>query len=134
MTLVLSKLYGVEPELEAKLKKVGIRDTDDLLARCQSAEAIVDLAVQTGAEAAVLEQLVHRAQFAQIRGIGEAYTILLEAVGVKTINDLAQKGPEDLRSDLNRVNSELKLVGRVPALAMVNGWVNKAQRNVRLGN
>jgi hypothetical protein len=32
-----------------------------------------------------------------------------------------------LRARLTRVNADRKLVGRVPALAMVNGWVSKAQ-------
>jgi predicted flap endonuclease-1-like 5' DNA nuclease len=131
MTLVLSKLYGVDPDLEAGLKKVGIRDTDDLLARCATPVAMAALAEQIGMHRELLQRLVNRAQFAQIRGIGAAYTVLLEAVGIQTIHDLAVRGPEDLRSDLNRVNSELKLVGRVPALAMVNGWVNKAQRNAQ---
>ena len=35
--------------------------------------------------------------------------------------------PEELRDRLNKVNEEKKLVGRIPALAMVNGWVRRAQ-------
>jgi predicted flap endonuclease-1-like 5' DNA nuclease len=128
MTVVLHKLYGVEPALENKLKERGIKDSEDLLKQCRSSDDLRQLAEVTGIEPKVLTQLVHRADLARIRGIGEAYTELLEAAGVSTLDDLAARGPEDLRDQFTRINSERKLVGRVPALAMVNGWVTKAKR------
>jgi predicted flap endonuclease-1-like 5' DNA nuclease len=128
MTVVLHKLYGVEPTLENKLKERGIKDSEDLLKQCRSSEELSQLAEVTGIEPRVLAQLVHRADLARIRGIGEAYTQLLEAAGVSTLGDLAARCPEDLRDQFTRINSERELVGRVPALAMVNGWVTKAKR------
>ena len=132
MTLVLGKLYGIEPLLEAKLKAQGIKDTDDLLLACATEGRIHELAGKTDIDVAVIRRLVNRAEFARIRGIGEAYTILLEAAGVNNTGDLARQAPDELRSAFNRINNEMKIVGRVPALAMVNGWVNKAQRMYRL--
>ena len=73
-------------------------------------------------------KLLHRAELARIRGIGETYTMLLEEVGVNTTRELAATAPDDLRVRLTRINTDKKLVGRVPAQAMVNGWVSKAQR------
>lgn len=134
MGLVLSKLYGVSPELEAKLKAQGIKDTDDLLLKCGSELAISALAAKLEVEQGIIVRLVHRANFARIRGIGEAYTVLLEAAGVNTMDELARRCPEELRTSLTRLNEEHKLVGRVPALAMVNGWVTKAQRLPHNGN
>ena len=128
MSIVIHKLPGVEPTLEAKLKGLGIRDTDDLLRMCKSSNAINHLAAATDTDPKALLHLVHRAELAHIRGIGDAYTQLLEAAGIKTLHDLAARCPEDLRDQFNRINGEQKLVGRVPALAMVNGWVMKAQR------
>jgi predicted flap endonuclease-1-like 5' DNA nuclease len=128
MTIVIHKLYGVEPALEQRLKTLGIKDSEDLLRICRSAASITDIAESTGIDCNVLVRLVHRADLARIRGIGEAYTQLLEAAGVVTLYDLATRQPEDLRMQFTRINTERKLVGRVPALAMVNGWVNKARR------
>lgn len=128
MSVVLGKLYGMQSDLETKLKTVGIRDSDDLLRFCTSSSAVVELARAVGVESRVISQLVHRADLARIRGIGEAYTMLLEQVGVSTLTDLAKRCPEDLQSQFTRINSERQLVGRVPALAMVNGWVTKARR------
>lgn len=70
--------------------------------------------------------LVNRAHLARIRGIGEAYTELLEAAGVKSVADLAVKEPDRLRSEIVQINEARRVVGRVPALPMVNGWVTKA--------
>jgi predicted flap endonuclease-1-like 5' DNA nuclease len=128
MSIVIHKLPGVEPTLEAKLKQLGVRDSDDLLRICKSAATINQLAASVELDPKELTRLVHCAELVRIRGIGDAYTQLLEAAGVKTISDLATRHPQDLRDQFNRINGERKLVGRVPALAMVNGWVLKAQR------
>ncbi len=128
MAVVLSKLYGINPELESKLKALGIKDSNDLLEFFTNGTSVEDLAHTVGAERRVIAQLMHRADLARIRGIGETYTMLLEEAGVSSLTDLAKRSPETLRAQFTNINSERKLVGRVPALAMVNGWVTKARR------
>lgn len=128
MRVVISKLNGVHPEVEARLKAYNIKDSEDLLRAYRTHGSVHNLAAHVGADAQVVAQLVQRADLARIRGIGEAYTGLLEAVGIQTTQDLADRSPEELRSEFERINDEQKLVGRVPALAMVNGWVTKARR------
>ncbi len=127
MVVVLTKLYGVDRELEMKLKTKGVKDSEDLIALCHS-NGVDQVAADLGVERETLSLLVNRAQLVRIRGIGEAYTILLEEVGVKSVADLAAQAPDELRSQLEQTNESRKIVGRVPALAMVNGWVNKAQK------
>ena len=128
MCVIIHKLYGIEPTLEMKLKARGIKDSDDLLQACRTPHAAVELAMSSGTEVSVLMRLLHRAELARIRGIGETYTKLLEEAGVATTRELAAVTPDDLRARLTRINADKKLVGRVPAPAMVNGWVSKAQR------
>ncbi len=127
MAVVLTKLYGVDRELEMKLKAKGIKDSEDLIDLCHR-EGVDQAAADLGIERETLSLLVNRAQLVRIRGIGEAYTMLLEEVGVKTVAELAAQAPDELRSQLEQTNESRKIVGRVPALAMVNGWVNKAQK------
>lgn len=134
MAVVLNRLYGIQTDLEVALRSRGIRDTDDLLRIGRSSAGMTELARLLGVEPQVIARLVHRADLARIRGIGEAYTMLLEAAGVQTLGDLAKRSPEELRDQFSRINSERQLVGRVPALAMVNGWVSKAQRLPRMVN
>lgn len=128
MSVVLGRLYGIQPELEATLKTLGMKDSDDLLNFCKTPAAIEELSRAIGVETHVITQLVHRAELAHIRGIGETYTRLLEEAGVSSLTELANHSPETLRAQLTHINSERKLVGRIPALAMVNGWVTKARR------
>jgi predicted flap endonuclease-1-like 5' DNA nuclease len=111
-----------------RLKARGIRDSEDLLQACRTPRDAADLAVSANTDVAVLMRLLHRAELARIRGIGETYTKLLEEAGVATTRDLASVAPDDLRARLARINADKKLVGRVPAEAMVNGWVTKARR------
>ena len=128
MCVIIHKLYGIEPTLEMKLKAHGIKDSDDLLLACRTSREAAELARSTGTEVSVLMRLLHRAELVRIRGIGETYTMLLEEAGVSTTRDLAAAAPNDLRATLTRVNADKKLVGRIPAQAMVNGWVSRAQR------
>jgi hypothetical protein len=57
--------------------------------------------------------------------------MLLEAAGVNTVQDLAVRSPEQLRGQFERINETAQIVGRVPALPMVNGWVTKAQKGTQ---
>jgi len=107
---------------------VGIKNSDDLLHFCRASASVSELARVSGVEPQTLAQLVNRADLARIRGIGETYTKLLEEAGINTITDLAAHSPEDLRQQIVHLNNQRKLVGRVPALAMVTGWVSKARR------
>lgn len=128
MAVVLAKLYGVDRDIETRLKARGIKDSEDLLARYGACGTVRELAIELQLDEATAMSLVNRAQLARIRGIGEAYTMLLEAAGVKTVQDLAVRSPEQLRGQFERINETAQIVGRVPALPMVNGWVTKAQK------
>lgn len=128
MSVVLDKLYGMKPDLGMKLKALGIKDNDDLLHFCKTPADIIELARMIGAEPQEITRLVQRADLAQIRGLGTVYMKLLEAAGIQSAADLARYSPEELRERLLSLNQQRRLVGRVPALAMVNGWVAKARR------
>lgn len=134
MTMMLNKLYGMEDDAESRLKACGIKYTDDLLTACEKTDGLTQLAQVTGVDPAYLVTIVQRADLERIRGIGDAYIVLLEEVGVCTAKDLANIQPEELRDRLNKVNEEKKLVGRIPAPAMVNGWVKRAQYLTRSQN
>lgn len=128
MSIIIHRLYGVDPNLESKLKARGIKDNEDLLRACGNHGAMMELARSADVDISVVRRLIHRAELARIRGIGETYTMLLEEAGIATTHDLAGSSPEDLQARLTSINTEKQLVGRVPALAMINGWVNKAQK------
>ena len=134
MTMMLNTLYGMQDDAESRLKAYGIKYTDDLLTACEKADGLAKLAQTTGVDATYLMTIYHRADLERIRGIGDAYIVLLEEVGVRNAKDLAAIQPEELRDRLNKANEEKKLVGRIPAPAMVSGWVKRAQYLTRSKN
>jgi predicted flap endonuclease-1-like 5' DNA nuclease len=134
MTMMLNKLYGMEDDAESRLKACGIKYTDDLLTVCEKTDGLSKLAQVTGVDPNYLATICHRADLERIRGIGDAYIVLLEEVGVLNAKDLAAISPEELRERLNKANEEKKLVGRIPAPAMVSGWVKRAQYLTRSKN
>jgi predicted flap endonuclease-1-like 5' DNA nuclease len=67
----------------------------------------------------------------RITGVGEEYTDLLQAVGVDTVPELAQRNAENLHKKLAEVNEAKKLVLRVPTQSEVSGWVDQAKKLTR---
>jgi predicted flap endonuclease-1-like 5' DNA nuclease len=63
----------------------------------------------------------------RIKGVGEQYSDLLEAAGVDTVVELAQRKPENLQARMTEVNEERKLGRWVPTLSEVSDWVEQAK-------
>ncbi len=70
---------------------------------------------------------VNRADLFRIPGIGEEYSDLLEAAGVDTVVELAQRRPEVLHARLGDANAARKLVRQLPTLDQVRSWVEHAK-------
>ena len=63
----------------------------------------------------------------RIRGIGKEYSELLEAAGVDTVPELAQRVPANLLEKMEAANEQKKLVRHLPSLANVESWVTQAK-------
>jgi predicted flap endonuclease-1-like 5' DNA nuclease len=63
----------------------------------------------------------------RIKGIGEEYSDLLEAAGVDTVVELAQRVPENLILKIQAAQAEKKLVRRVSSIKQVTKWVEQAK-------
>jgi len=71
---------------------------------------------------------VNRVDLFRVKGVGQEYADLLEAAGVDTVPELAQRNAENLYTRLGEVNQEKKLVRRLPALDQVKGWIEQARQ------
>ena len=63
----------------------------------------------------------------RIVGIGRDYAGILEAAGIRSIQELAIQDPTDLADLLLEVNLLKGLVMAVPSEKRVSGWVRQAQ-------
>ena len=123
----LTKIEGIGNTYAEKLEAVGIGSTDSLLDRGASAKGRKEIADNSGLSEKVILRWVNMCDLFRIKGVGEEYADLLEAAGVDTVPELAQRNPENLAAKMAEVNSEKKLVRTVPAPTTVANWVEHAK-------
>jgi predicted flap endonuclease-1-like 5' DNA nuclease len=120
-------IEGIGPVNAAKLNSVNIYTTYDLLKAGETPLMRRELAEKTGISHNLILRWVNVADLFRIRGVGEEYSDLLEASGVDTVVELANRVPEHLHAKMLEVNGEKKLVRRPPGLSMVENWVKEAK-------
>jgi len=131
MTSVV-EIEGIGPAYAEKLKQSGIATIEALLEEGASPKGRQELAEKTGISPALILRWVNHADLFRIKGVGSEYSELLEAGGVDTVPELAQRNPENLYSKLVEVNQEKKLVRRPPTQSQVKDWVQQAKQLARV--
>ncbi len=124
----LVDIEGIGEVYAEKLKAVGVTSVEKLLESGATPKGREDLAKQTGISQDLILKWVNRADLYRVKGIGSEYSDLLEAVGVDTVVELAQRNPEALYKKLDEVNAEKKLVRRMPTPDQVKEWVEQARQ------
>jgi predicted flap endonuclease-1-like 5' DNA nuclease len=74
----------------------------------------------------ILEWVNHVDLF-RIKGVGQEYADLLEAAGVDTVPELAQRKPGNLVEKMAEVNKKKKLVRQLPVETQVARWIAQAK-------
>ncbi|RMD64169.1 DUF4332 domain-containing protein [Candidatus Parcubacteria bacterium] len=128
----LESIEGIGPVYAAKLREAGIATTEAFLKQCATRAGRKELAEKTGLSEKLLLEWTNHVDLFRIKGIGPEYADLLEAAGVDTVPELAQRNPENLYQKLLEVNAEKKLVRRVPTQDMVRNWVEQAKQLPRV--
>ncbi len=128
----LETVEGIGPVYAAKLREAGIATTDALLKKGATRQGRKELAAKTGLSESQLLEWINHLDLFRIKGIGPEYADLLEAAGVDTVPELAQRNPENLYQKILEVNAEKKLVRRPPTLGMVKDWIEQAKQLPRV--
>ena len=123
----LSFVEGIGEAYSGKLAEAGVETTHDLLEQGSTRKGRSDLAEQTGISHKLIMKWVNHVDLYRVPGIGTQYADLLEASGVDTVPELAQRNPENLYNKMVEVNAEKKLVREVPGQHQVEGWVAQAK-------
>ncbi len=124
----LTQIEGIGAVYAQKLQEAGIGTLDHLLEKGGSPQGRKEIAEKAGVSEKHVLRWANMADLFRIKGIGEEYADLLEAAGVDTVPELAQRNPENLQTKLAEVNEEKKLVRRVPTEPEVSGWVEQAKK------
>ena len=123
----LSSIEGIGEVYALRLKEAGVGSVEKLLEVGASPAGRKELAQKTGLSETLILNWVNRADLTRIKGVSTQYADLLEAAGVDSVPELAQRNPENLRRKLVEVNKEKKLVRQLPTLAQVESWVAQAK-------
>jgi uncharacterized membrane protein/predicted flap endonuclease-1-like 5' DNA nuclease len=123
----LKYIEGIGDVYRQKLRQAGILNVDDLLERGATVKGRKEIVDQTGISEKLLLRWLNMADLFRIHGIGQEYADLLEAAGVDTVPELAQRIPANLFEKMAAANSQKKMVRHLPDLAQVESWVAQAK-------
>jgi predicted flap endonuclease-1-like 5' DNA nuclease len=127
MSYKIEKIEGIGPAYAAKLAEQGIKTTADYLTKAAAAKGRKALAEATDISPSLILRWANQADLMRITGIGEEFAELLEKAGVDTVKELKTRNAQNLTAAMDAVNTEKKLVRRLPALSEVEKWIEQAK-------
>jgi predicted flap endonuclease-1-like 5' DNA nuclease len=128
----LVDIEGVGEKYAEKLKAVGVKSTEDLLEKGKTPAGRKELAESSGVSEKLILGWLNRVDLARVKGIGSEYADLLEEAGVDTVPELSKRVPENLLKKMQEINTEKKLVRKMPVLSQVTEWVEQAKNLPRV--
>jgi predicted flap endonuclease-1-like 5' DNA nuclease len=128
----LIDIEGIGPVYAARLKEAGVASAEALLTQGATPKGRKEIAEKSGIGDTLILEWVNHVDLFRIRGVGSEYADLLEEAGVDTVPELAQRKPQHLVEKMASVNTQKKLVRRLPVLSQVESWVEQAKKLERL--
>jgi predicted flap endonuclease-1-like 5' DNA nuclease len=123
----IREIEGIGDAYAGKLEEAGVKTVEALLEKGGSKAGRTELAEATGLSMNQLLEWVNRADLMRIKGVGSEYGDLLEAAGVDSPAELAQRNAENLAAKFVEINDAKKLVRSVPSATVVQGWIDHAK-------
>jgi predicted flap endonuclease-1-like 5' DNA nuclease len=117
-----------------KLQQAEVGSVQALLEKGATPKGRKEIAAKSGISEALILKWVNHADLFRIKGIGEEYADLLEAAGVDTVPELAQRHADNLHRHLVAVNEEKKRVRKLPSQSQVVDWIKRAKKLPRVIN
>ncbi|MEK7252491.1 MAG: DUF4332 domain-containing protein [Actinomycetota bacterium] len=124
----IDAIEGISPTLATKLRKARVRTTEALLKKGATRPLRKRLATATGLTEDQILEWVNRADMMRVKGIGSEYSDLLKAAGVDTVKELKTRKATLLHAKLVEINTQKRLVRRLPTEAMVQSWTASAAK------
>ena len=123
----IQDIEGIGEVYAERLGIFGITTVDDLLAMGGTPKGREKIAAATGLTENQILEWVNRADLYRIRGIGAEYADLLEAAGVDSVEELAQRNAVNLADKLQAVNAQKRKVRAIPGIAYIGEWILQAR-------
>ncbi len=128
----LTTIEGIGEVYSGQLSAAGISTTEDLLEKAATPAGRQAIEEETGISDKLILRWANMADLFRIKGVSEEYADLLEACGVDTVPEPAQRNPENLYQALMQTNEEKELVRGAPGEGQVADWVSEAKELPRV--
>jgi predicted flap endonuclease-1-like 5' DNA nuclease len=123
----IEDVEGIGPTFAEKLTAAGVATTDALLDRGATAAGRDKLSEETGISERMLLEWVNHADLMRINGVGSEYADLLEAAGVDSCAELAQRNAANLARTFQELDAARpNWIRQIPGEATVAGWIEQA--------
>ena len=124
----IEEVEGIGPTYAGKLIGAGVATTDALLERGAKPSGRKSLEDATGISGALILEWVNHVDLMRINGVGSEYSDLLEAAGVDSPAELAQRNAANLATTFAEVDAARPdMVRRVPSETEIAGWIAQAK-------
>ena len=123
----INEIEGIGAVYSEKLEAAGIKTVEGLLEAAATPKGRKELESKTGIGHQHLLRWVNQADLFRIQGVARQYAELLEAAGVDSVLELAQRRPDHLHVKLVEVNEKQHRVKVVPTAQNVKKWVEEAK-------
>ena len=124
----IEEVEGIGPAYAAKLETAGVKSTDDLLDRGAKPAGRKSLEAATGIDHALILEWVNHVDLMRIDGVGSEYSDLLEAAGVDSPAELAQRNAGNLAMTIQEVvAARPSIVRRTPGEGEIQGWIDQSK-------
>lgn len=128
----ISDIEGIGAACATKLAAAGVSTTGQLLKMAADTAGRKDLAQQADLTTKQVLEWVNRADLMRVSGVGSQYSDLLEASGVDTVVELAQRNAANLYAKMADINATKSLVRQIPSSEQVADWVAQAAKLPRV--
>lgn len=121
-------IEGIGPAFAAKLQEAGVSTSDALLEQAGPKAGRDALAAKTGISGKLLLEWANACDLMRIKGIGSQFSDLLEAAGVDSPAELAQRNAANLAATFGELNAARATTRRAPTEEMVADWIEQAKK------
>ena len=124
----IEEIEGIGAIQAGKLATAGVTTAEELLQWGANAAGRNSLAETTGISSKLILEWVNHVDLMRIKGVGSEYSDLLEAAGVDSPSELAQRNAANLATTFQEVVAARPgIVRRVPSESEVAGWIAEAK-------
>jgi predicted flap endonuclease-1-like 5' DNA nuclease len=124
----IEDVEGIGPVHAASLRAAGVETTDALLERGATARGRAELADVSGITPTLILEWVNHVDLMRIDGVGSEYSDLLEAAGVDSPAELAQRNAANLAQTFQELDAARPdWIRSVPSVTTVEGWIAQAK-------